>query len=96
MNIQITGRQMDVTEPMQAYIKQKFSRLARHAHAITHAHFTLQVEKKIHHEAKAMLVLSGAEIIAECTAKDMYEAIDLLMDKLDRQIIRHKETATNH
>jgi len=96
MQVQITGRNIDITEPLQAYVKQKFLRLKRHFDHINHAHFILSIETKIHHRAKADMTLTGIEIVAQSDAKDMYQAIDLLMDKLDRQVIKHKENITHH
>ena len=96
MHIQITGRNIDVTQPLKTFVKEKFTRLERHFDHISHAHFTLHVEKKIHHTAKAMINVLGKELVAHCKAKDMYQAVDMLMDKLDRQVIRYKENMTNH
>ena len=56
----------------------------------------LSVEKKIHHQAEASLLVSRNKIFANATADDMYIAIDELIDKLDRQIVKHKEKIKDH
>lgn len=95
MKIQITGRQVEVTEAIKDFINSKFSRLEKHFDHISHAHVILAVVKG-EHTAEANLDISGAKIFAQHTEKDMYAAIDLLIDKLDRQLIKHKEKISNH
>ena len=78
------------------YVTQKFVRLERHYDHITNVHVVLSVEKLIH-KAEATVHTSGAELFADSTSEDLYAAIDALVDKLDRQIVKHKEkTRTNN
>lgn len=90
-NIQITGRHVEVTAPIQDYVQKKFERIERHFDHITNVHVILEVEKK-DHKAEATVHAAGhADIFAEAKAENMYAAIDLLIDKLDRQVVKHKE-----
>lgn len=96
MQLSITGHHIDVTEALHRYVTQKFVRLERHYDHITNVHVVLSVEKLIH-KAEATVHTSGAELFADSISEDMYAAIDALVDKLDRQIVKHKEkTRTNN
>ncbi len=96
MQLSITGHHIDVTEALHRYVTQKFVRLERHYDHITNVHAVLSVEKLIH-KAEATVHTSGAELFADAISEDMYAAIDALVDKLDRQIVKHKEkTRTNN
>ncbi len=90
MQLTITGHHVDLTESMTTYINQKFEKLERHSDQITQVHVILNVEK-LEHLAEATAHLAGAELFANAHADDMYAAIDSLLDKLDRQVIKHKE-----
>ncbi len=92
MQLSITGHHLDLTESLNAYIEQKFDKLERHYDHITQVHVVLTVEK-INHLAEATAHVTGGELFANASAGDMYAAIDALVDKLDRQLIRHKEKA---
>ncbi len=90
MQLSITGHHVDLTDSLNTYINQKFERLERHYDHITHVHVILTLEK-MNHLAEATAHVTGAELFATAEAKDMYAAIDMLVDKLDRQILKHKE-----
>ena len=90
MQITITGHQLEVTEALREYINNKFAKLERHFDKITSIRVTLSVEK-VKQKIDATLLIAGGEIIANAEHEDMYAAIDLLVDKLDRQLIKHKE-----
>jgi len=95
MNLTITGHHVDVTESMKNYVAEKMDRLERHFDNVTKIHTILTVEKA-GQKAEATVQVSGATIYADTTTDDMYAAIDLLTDKLDRQIIKHKEKLKDH
>ena len=96
MQLAITGHHVDLTESLTSYINQKFDKLERHSDQITQVHVVLTVEKLEHH-AEATAHVSGAELFANAHADDMYAAIDGLVDKMDRQLIKHKEkTVARH
>jgi len=90
MQLSITGHHIDVTESLNYYVTSKFVRLERHYDHITNVHVVLSVEKLIQ-KAEATVHTSGAELFADAISEDLYAAIDALVDKLDRQIVKHKE-----
>ena len=93
MQLSITGHHIDVTEPLKAYVTEKLEKLNRHSDQITNVHVVLSVEK-LEQRAEANVHVAGAELFADATTEDLYAAIDLLSDKLDRQLIKHKEKTT--
>lgn len=95
MQINITGQQMDVTPALRDYVESKFQRLERHFDQITNVHVILSVEKE-RHKAEATISVTKGELFADTEQESMYAAIDELMDKLDRQLKKHKEKMTDH
>ncbi|MGL4186892.1 MAG: ribosome hibernation-promoting factor, HPF/YfiA family [Thiotrichaceae bacterium] len=95
MQLEITGHHIDVTDSMNAYVREKVGRVTRHFDRVINIHVILEVQKG-RHRAEASLHVSGNHIFAEAQADDMYSAIDLLADKLDRQIVKHKEKVKDH
>ena len=95
MQITITGHQLQVTESLRDYVNEKFERLKRHFDRVMDVHVVLEVEK-INQKAEATVQVNGATLFAEDVHEDMYAAIDGLVDKLDRQIVKHKEKQTQH
>jgi putative sigma-54 modulation protein len=95
MQVIITGHHLEVTESLKAHVDAKFAKLARHFDNVTDVHVILTVEKLVQ-KAEATLQLSGAKLFAEDHQEDMYVAIDNMVDKLDRQITKHKEKTTSH
>lgn len=95
MQLQITGRHVEITDAIREFIDNKFSKLERHFDHITQVHVILSVEKNIH-QAEAKVNISGGEIFAHNEAENMYASIDALIDKLDRQLIKHKEKIKDH
>lgn len=90
MQINITGHQIELTDALNEYVNSKFDKLERHYDNITNAQVTLSVEKQIK-KAEANIHIAGGQLVATNEHEDMYAAIDGLLDKLDRQIIKHKE-----
>ena len=95
MQINITGHHVDLTQALSEYVHTKFEKLERHFDNITNVQVTLSVEKN-RHKAEATIHLSGKEVFASDEEEHMYAAIDGLSDKLDRQVIRHKEKLKSH
>lgn len=95
MQITISGHHVEVTPALRDYVLAKFDRLQRHFDQITNTDVTLIVEKLVQ-KAEATVHVSGADIFANAESEDMYAAIDLLADKLDRQLIKHKEKNRRH
>ena len=95
MNLTLTGDHVDVTSSMRNYVTDKMERLQRHSENVFGIHVILTVEK-LRQKAEATIDVAGTRLYADETREDMYSAIDLLTDKLDRQLIRHKEKQKNH
>lgn len=94
MQINISGHHVEVTPALRDYVTNKFERLNRHYDQITHGHVVLTVEKN-RQRADATVHVPEADLSASAESEDMYAAIDLLADKLDRQLIKHKEKVKN-
>lgn len=95
MQISITGHHLEVTDSLKSYVETKFQKLERHFDHVTDVHVILGVEK-LNQKAEATVHISGAKLFAEDHQEDMYAAIDSLVDKLDRQVKKHKEKISNH
>lgn len=90
MQLSITGHHVEVTEALKNYVTDKFHRLERHFDQVIDVHVILSVEKLVQ-KAESTVQVNGAKLFAEDHQDDLYAAIDGLIDKLDRQIIKHKE-----
>ena len=95
MQISITGHQLDITQALRTYVETKLSRLERHFDNMTNVHVILSVEKE-RQMAEATIHVSRGNLFANAEHDDMYAAIDSLVDKLDRQLKKHKEKLTDH
>lgn len=95
MQISISGQHMDITESLHNHVSEKVEKIARHFDHVTKTNVVLHVEKT-RHIAEATVNTKGAMIHASSTADDMYSAIDSMVHKLDRQVIKHKEKLTDH
>lgn len=95
MQINVTGHHIEVTPALRDYVVSKLARIERHFDNMTDAHVVLSTEKA-RHRAEATLHLAGAHVFADAEHEDMYAAIDLMSDKLDRQVRRHKDKLTDH
>lgn len=95
MQLNISGHHVDLTEPLKHYVESKLERLQRHSSEITNTEVTLVVEKMVQ-KAEARMHVSGADLFAAAESEDMYAAIDAMADKLDRQLIKHKEKQRPH
>ena len=95
MQLHLTGHHVDITDPLRDYVNEKMERLERHFDHVIDVNVILEVEK-LRHKAEGTLLLSGNRIHAEAVEEDMYAAIDGLIDKLDRQVVKHKEKVKDH
>ena len=94
MNLNMTGHHLEITPSIRDYVSSKMTRINRHFDHVIDVSMILSVEK-LQQKIEANVHLSGKDIFAESENPDMYAAIDLLVDKLDRQIIKHKEKVKN-
>ncbi|HSC81638.1 MAG TPA: ribosome-associated translation inhibitor RaiA [Chitinolyticbacter sp.] len=95
MNLNISGHHLEVTPSIREYVTTKLDRITRHFDSVIDVGVILSVQKLQHH-IEATVHVRGRDIHVEATDEDMYAAIDLLSDKLDRQIIKHKEKLMDH
>ncbi|HEX9390502.1 MAG TPA: ribosome-associated translation inhibitor RaiA [Usitatibacteraceae bacterium] len=94
MNLHMTGHHLEITPSMRDYVSSKMIRINRHFDHVIDVNMILTVEK-LRQKIEANVHLSGKDIFVESEDDDMYAAIDLLVDKLDRQIVKHKEKIKN-
>jgi putative sigma-54 modulation protein len=80
---------------MKEYVETKFERLQRHNDQISNTHVILEVDNLVQ-KAEATVHVAGADLFAHAESEDMYAAIDALADKLDRQLIKHKQKHRGH
>jgi putative sigma-54 modulation protein len=94
MDIRITGKNLEITEPLREYTIKKLNKLSHHFNQIVDVHVILEKvkqDRKEQHEASAHLVLPKGEIFADSIEDDMYASIDTLYSKLDTQVKKHKD-----
>jgi putative sigma-54 modulation protein len=90
MQINISGHHVEITPALRDYAEEKIKRLERHFDQITRSDLTLTVEK-LRQKAECNVHVSGSDLHASSEDENMYAAIDSLSDKLDRQLLKHKE-----
>ncbi len=90
MNLQLTGHHVEITPAIRDYVVSKLERINRHFEQVIDVKVIMSVQK-LDQVIEATVHLSGRDIHVSCHDADMYAAIDGLVDKLDRQIIKHKD-----
>lgn len=95
MQINITGHRLDVTPALRAFTEEKFDKLERHFDQITAINVVFDVEK-LRQIAEATVIVAKAELHASSESEDMYTTIDMLVDKLNKQLVKHKEKLRDH
>jgi putative sigma-54 modulation protein len=95
MQLKLTGHHVEITPALRAYVEKRLERVRRHFDHVIDVNFVMSVEK-LQHKAEATVHVSGGNIHADAIEADMYAAIDLLTDKLDRSVIKHKEKQRDH
>lgn len=97
MNLNLSGHHLEITPAIREHVLSKISKVKRHFDNVIDVNVILSVEK-LRQKAEANVHLSGKTIFVECDDENLYVAIDSLIEKLDRQILKHKEkhTARRH
>ena len=95
MNLNLTGNHLDITPALRDYVVAKLDRITRHFDHVIDVNVVLAVDK-LRHKAEVNLHTRGKDIHVEAIEADMYAAIDMLIDKLDRQVVKHKEKQQDH
>ncbi len=90
MNLHLTGHHVEITPAIRDYVVSKLGRINRHFDHVIDVNVIMTVQK-LDQKIEANVHLSGKDIHVQAHEEDMYAAIDALIDKLDRQVIRHKE-----
>lgn len=93
--IQFTNLSNETSEQLETFTTEKFSRIQKLASNITSIHVTFNV-KKLRHIAEADIHVPKSNIHAKAESEDMYKTVDALVDKLSRQLKKHKEKMTDH
>jgi putative sigma-54 modulation protein len=100
MNLTISGHHLEVTPALREYVRTKLERVTRHFDQVVVVTVLLSVEKQKEKErrqkAEVNLHVKGKDIFVETSHEDLYAAVDQLMDKLDRQVCRHKDRVQDH
>jgi putative sigma-54 modulation protein len=100
MNLTISGHHLEVTPALREYVRTKLDRITRHFDQVVDISVLLSVEKMSEKErrqkAEITIRVKGKDIFAEQSSEDLYASIDQLMDKLDRQVGRHKDRVKDH
>ena len=95
MNLNITGRHLEITPALQNHIENKFIKIKSHFNEVIDAKFILSVEK-LNSVVDVTIHLPHLNINAKSINEDMYKAIDLAISKIGRQVIKHKEKHKDH
>lgn len=95
MNLNITGHHVEVTPAIREYVSGKLDRVVRHFDHVTATHVILSVQK-LRQKAEVTVHVRGRDIFVESEHDDLYAAIDTMIDKLDRQVVKHKEKSADH
>jgi putative sigma-54 modulation protein len=96
MQVSVIGRHIEVTEALKQYATEKFGRLDKYLPKAADVTVTLSVVKKVHHFAEASIKSNGVLIQASEETEEMYSAIDLLVEKIERRVRRYKEKLVDH
>lgn len=100
MNLTISGHHLEVTPALRSYVTGKLDRITRHFDQVVDVKVLLTVEKQKEKDkrqrAECNIHVKGNDLFAESAHEDLYAAVDELMDKLDRQVVRHKDRMTEH
>ena len=90
MNLSVSGHHLEITPAIRDYVRSKIERVTRHFDHVIDAHVILTVDK-LRQKAEVTLHVAGKDLHCSCEEDDLYAAIDLLADKLDRQVLRYKD-----
>ena len=100
MNLTISGHHLDVSPALRNYVIQKLDRVIRHFDQMVDVKVLLSIEKQKAKETRQQVEcnihVKGSDLFAESASQDLYAAVDDLVDKLDRQVVRHKDRLQDH
>ncbi len=100
MNLTISGHHLEVTPALRMYVTEKLDRITRHFDQVVDVKVLLSIEnqkeKERRQRAECNIHVKGNDLFAESAHADLYAAVDDLVDKLDRQVVRHKGRIQDH
>jgi putative sigma-54 modulation protein len=100
MNLTISGHHLEVTPSLRSYVTSKLDRIVRHFDQVVDVKVLLTLEnlkeKERRQRAECNIHVKGSDMFAESSHADLYAAVDELVDKLNRQVVRHKDRLQNH
>lgn len=100
MNLTISGHHLEVTPSLRTYVTTKLDRIKRHFDQVVDIKVLLTLEnpkeKELRQKAECNIHVKGIDLFAESAHEDLYAAVDELVDKLDRQVVRHKDRLQSH
>jgi putative sigma-54 modulation protein len=100
MNLTISGHHLEVTPALRTYVTTKLDRITRHFDQVVDIKVLLSIEKQKEKDrrqrAECNIHVKGSDLFAESSHEDLYAAVDELMDKLDRQVVKHKDKVQTH
>jgi putative sigma-54 modulation protein len=100
MNLTISGHHLEVTPALRSYVTAKLDRITRHFDQVVDVKVLLSVEKQKEKDrrqrAECNIHVKGSDLFVECAHQDLYAAVDELVDKLDRKVVRHKDKLKDH
>ncbi|MCX8517752.1 MAG: ribosome-associated translation inhibitor RaiA [Rhodoferax sp.] len=100
MNLTISGHHLEVSPALRSYVTNKMDRIMRHFDQVVDVKVLLSIEKQKEKErrqrAECSIHVKGNDLFAESSHHDLYAAVDELVDKLDRQVVRHKDRVQDH
>lgn len=95
MQLNITGHHIEVTPALRAFVTEKMQRISKHFDHVISMDVILKVENH-HKKAEGKINAAGKSLFAQANDADMYAAIDILADKLDKQVRRYKDRVRGH
>ena len=95
MNIEITGRHMEISTSLREYTEKKLKKIEKYFHQLADIHIIMYIEK-VDHVVEAVINGNGGKFYAVEKANDMYSSVDKLIHNLEKQLVRYKEKHFDH
>lgn len=100
MNLTISGHHLEVTPALREFVTNKLARVVKRFDQVTDVRVVLSLEntkeKEGRQTAECTILVKGGDIHAKTAHEDLYAAVDEMVDKLDRQVLRYKEKVKDH
>ncbi|WP_265821595.1 ribosome hibernation-promoting factor, HPF/YfiA family [Geovibrio ferrireducens] len=94
MNVQITARNIEITDAIRSYAEKKVAKLEKYFDHITEANVLLEVQKNLH-IVEVLITAKGVFMKGLEKSEDLYASIDLAVDKIEKQLVKYKEKLKN-